>query len=63
MEILAYLIPVSLVLGGLGLAAFWWTIRGEQYDDPDGDARRILDDAYDDRPKQDGSQEDGSAGG
>lgn len=51
MEILALLIPVSLVLGLLGLAAFWWTLRRGQYDDPEGDSRRILNSDYDDRPK------------
>lgn len=52
MTILAYLIPISLVLGGLGLAFFVWTVRSNQYDDPDGNAQRILSDAYDDKPKQ-----------
>ncbi|HBG98783.1 MAG: cbb3-type cytochrome oxidase assembly protein CcoS [Rhodobacteraceae bacterium] len=53
MDVLAYLIPISLFLGGLGLAAFLWTLRTRQYDDPEGDARRILRTDYDDRPKQD----------
>ena len=53
MNVLAYLIPISLVLGGLGLAFFVFTIRSNQYDDPDGDSRRILSGEYDDRPKQD----------
>jgi cbb3-type cytochrome oxidase maturation protein len=51
MTILAYLIPISLFLGGLGLAFFVYTVRSNQYDDPDGDARRILSDEYDDHPK------------
>ncbi|MCR9112568.1 MAG: cbb3-type cytochrome oxidase assembly protein CcoS [Rhodobacteraceae bacterium] len=51
MNILAYLIPISLILGGLGLAFFVWTVRTNQYDDPEGDARRILRDDYDDHPK------------
>ena len=51
MEILAYLIPISLFLGGLGLAAFWWTLRSHQYDDPDGDSQRILSDDWDEQPK------------
>lgn len=50
MDVLAYLIPVSLGLGGLGLVAFWWTLRSDQYDDPDGDSERILRDDYDDKP-------------
>lgn len=51
MEMLIYLIPISLFLGGLGLAAFFWAIRTRQYDDPDGDSQRILSDDWEDRPK------------
>jgi len=51
MNILAYLIPISLILGGLGLAFFIYTVRANQYDDPEGDARRILSDDWDDHPK------------
>ncbi len=42
MNVLVVLIPVSLILGGLGLAAFIWTVRSDQYDDVDGAAARIL---------------------
>ncbi|MEM7709553.1 MAG: cbb3-type cytochrome oxidase assembly protein CcoS [Pseudomonadota bacterium] len=42
MNVLVLLIPVSLALGGLGLAAFLWTLRHRQYDDPEGDAARVL---------------------
>ncbi|MFK7835009.1 MAG: cbb3-type cytochrome oxidase assembly protein CcoS [Sulfitobacter sp.] len=42
MNILAILIPVSLCLGGLGLLAFLWSLRADQYDDLDGAAWRIL---------------------
>lgn len=42
MNTLAYLIPVALFLGGLGLGAFLWSLRSGQYDDPDGAAVRIL---------------------
>lgn len=51
MNVLAYLIPVSLILGGVGLAAFVFTVRSRQYDDPEGAAQRILSDDYDDKPK------------
>ena len=51
MNILAYLIPISLLLGGVGLVAFIYTVRSNQYDDPEGDSRRILSDELDDRPK------------
>lgn len=51
MDILTVLIPVSLVLGGGGLAAFFWALRARQFDDPQGDASRILKTDWDDRPK------------
>jgi cbb3-type cytochrome oxidase maturation protein len=44
MNLLALLIPVALGLGVLGLSAFLWSIRNDQYDDLDGAAHRILDD-------------------
>ncbi len=53
MDVLVYLIPISLFLGGLGLAAFFWSLKNRQYDDPEGDSRRILNPDYDDRPKRD----------
>jgi cbb3-type cytochrome oxidase maturation protein len=42
MSILLYLIPVALLLGGLGLGAFLWALRSGQYEDLDGAASRIL---------------------
>lgn len=51
MTILAYLIPISLILGGVGLLGFIYTVCTNQYDDPEGDAERILSDEWDDRPK------------
>jgi cbb3-type cytochrome oxidase maturation protein len=51
MEILSILIPASLLLGGIGLAAFVWALKNRQFDDPAGDASRILLDHWDDRPK------------
>ncbi len=53
MNVLSYLIPISLILGGVGLAAFVWSLRSRQYDDPEGDSRRILSDEFDDKPKED----------
>jgi len=51
---LVYLIPVALLLGLIGLAAFLWALRSGQFEDLDGAAHRILldDDAADDAPKQ-----------
>ena len=51
MQILAILIPVSLLLGGVGLAGFFWAIRTRQFDDPQGDATRILTKEWDKKPK------------
>ncbi len=42
MNVLIFLIPVALLLGGAGLAAFIWALRSGQFDDPEGDAERIL---------------------
>lgn len=51
MQVLSYLIPISILLGGVGLLAFIYTVKSNQYDDPEGDARRILSGEWDDRPK------------
>jgi cbb3-type cytochrome oxidase maturation protein len=50
MTALVWLIPVALVLGGLGLAAFIWSLRSGQYDDLEGAAYRILDDDEHEKP-------------
>ena len=39
---LLLLIPVALLLGLTGLAAFFWALRDGQFDDPEGAAARIL---------------------
>lgn len=44
MNHLIILIPIALFLGGLGLAAFIWSLNTGQYEDLDGAAERILDD-------------------
>ncbi|MHA6264598.1 cbb3-type cytochrome oxidase assembly protein CcoS [Arenibacterium sp. CAU 1754] len=51
MSVLTYLIPISLTLGAVGLLAFIYTVKSDQYDDPEGDSRRILSDEWDDHPK------------
>lgn len=48
MSSLFYLIPISLVLGLIGLFAFFWTLKHGQYEDLEGSAARILED--DDKP-------------
>ena len=42
MNILAFLIPVSLMLGTGALAAFVWGLKSGQYEDPKGSAERIF---------------------
>lgn len=51
MSVLSYLIPISLLLGGAALVAFVYTVKSDQYDDPEGDSRRILSGDWDDHPK------------
>ena len=48
MSVLFFLIPITLALGLVGLAAFLWNLRNKQYEDLDGAANRILFD--EDRP-------------
>lgn len=48
MTILAFLIPITLCMGAVGLGVFFWSLRSNQYDDLSGDAERILFD--DDHP-------------
>ena len=42
MIILALLIPLTLLMGVIGLGAFFWSLDNGQYDDLEGDAERIL---------------------
>ncbi|HKK35023.1 MAG TPA: cbb3-type cytochrome oxidase assembly protein CcoS [Paracoccaceae bacterium] len=52
MTVLMITIPVSLLLGAIGLAAFLWSLRSGQYRDLEGDAARILF-SDDDAPPED----------
>ena len=45
---LAFLVPIALGMGALGLTAFFWSMRSGQYEDLDGAANRILIDEEDD---------------
>lgn len=49
MEVLVYLVPMALALGGLGLAGFLWSLKSGQFDDLDGAAWRAI--ADDDPPQ------------
>lgn len=48
MSILSLLVPVTLVMGLIGLGSFFWSLRNGQYEDLEGDAERIL---YDDEDR------------
>lgn len=63
MSILLMLIPISLVLLGLAIAAFVWAVRRGQFDDLDTPALDILND--EDKPaapSQDKQQDSSDAG-
>ncbi len=47
MTILLFLIPISLVLLGIAVAAFFWAVRQGQFDDLDTPALDILSDDAD----------------
>ncbi|MGM0785739.1 MAG: cbb3-type cytochrome oxidase assembly protein CcoS [Pseudomonadota bacterium] len=42
MSILYLLIPLSLILLGLAVWAFFWAVKNDQFDDLEGPAHRIL---------------------
>ena len=42
MAALAVLLPLALLMGLAGLGAFFWALKGGQFDDMEGAANRIL---------------------
>jgi cbb3-type cytochrome oxidase maturation protein len=42
MSLLAWLVPVALGMGLVGLAAFLWSMKSGQLEDLDGAAQRVL---------------------
>ncbi len=42
MGVLLYMIPLALLLGGLAIFAFLWSIQSGQFDDLEGASMRIL---------------------
>ena len=50
---LLFLIPAALFLGLLGLAAFLWALKSNQFEDLEGAANRAL---FDDEPADTASQ-------
>ncbi|HHP7239491.1 cbb3-type cytochrome oxidase assembly protein CcoS [Longibacter sp.] len=51
MVVFYILTPVALILAGLGVAAFFWSVRTGQYDDVETPAIRILLDDDADQPE------------
>ena len=51
MNVLVILVPIALLLGAAGLAAFLWAMRTGQFEDLDGAAWRAISD--DDLPDKD----------
>jgi len=61
MEIVYLLVPLSLVLVGGIVWAFFWAVRSGQFDDLEGPAHRILmddDEIHAERPSESASGED-----
>lgn len=42
MSYLVWLVPIALMMGGVGLAAFFWSVQTGQYEDLEGAAERVL---------------------
>ena len=60
MSALAWLIPVALFLGLIGLAGFLWSLRSGQFDDLEGAAYRILEDDPENPPPDRGGRDQAS---
>lgn len=60
---LAVLIPLALMMGLIGLIAFFWALRRGQFDDLDGAANRILIDDEDEPLPSAATAEAGNEGG
>ena len=50
MDIIVFLIPVTVLMGIGSLAVFFWSLRSGQYEDMEGAAHRVLIDDEDDAP-------------
>lgn len=61
MSVLIWLVPIALLMGAIGLAAFFWSLKSGQYEDLSGAAERILL-TEDDHPIVDGVTTGGRSG-
>jgi cbb3-type cytochrome oxidase maturation protein len=60
MTVLYLIVPLALLIAGVAVAAFAWTVHSGQLDDVDTPPRRIL---FDERSEAGGGDPDGFAGG
>lgn len=44
MNVLVYLVPIALFMGGLGLVAFLWSLKTKQFEDLEGAGWRAISD-------------------
>lgn len=56
MKIIYVLIPLSLMLMGIAIWAFFWAVRNNQFDDLDTPAMDILDDDDSEEGSDDGGR-------
>lgn len=42
MDIILMLIPAALLISGITIVVFYWSVKSDQYEDMDGEAHRIL---------------------
>lgn len=59
MESLYLIVPVSIIVFGLAVALFVWSVDDGQYDDLEGEAGRILYDEDDEAMAEAGTRTDG----
>lgn len=52
MDVLLYLIPIALIVGGVSLGGLLWAMKSGQFEDLDGAANRILFDDDENEPQK-----------
>lgn len=58
MEIIYLLIPIAVILVVIGLGAFFWAVRNDQFEDLEGPAHRILFDEPDQQKDKDSPEKE-----
>jgi cbb3-type cytochrome oxidase maturation protein len=57
MDILLMLIPAALMISGVAIVVFYWSVKSGQFEDMDGEAHRILMDDDDELVPQSSPQQ------